>query len=556
MLGDAQVRRTDPFVTARIGRGDASRSSSTGVIPAAAFREAAAHDVARARGRMPAPWPRRCGASAPASCARSCSRARSRSAVDRRFDPRRLAHRLRAVDPARVHVHRAGRRRRSSSAPRRSCSSRGTAARCARTRSPVPRRDRATRSRIARTPIALARLGEGPRGARDRRRGGRRGARPLCATLDVGSPSRCCWRRPNVWHLSTRFRGRLAEPAPSALDLALALHPTPAVGRGARPTWRAPRSASSRGSTAGPTRGPSGGSTPTGTGSGRSRCGARCLRGDRATLYAGAGIVGGSDPDAEARRDRPEVPRVPRRAALGVMRCGSCTPATTRKGWLDGPWNSDLADRDRVRDDGPSTSPTARSDRPRSTSSRPARRSPSSTASSSSSRRATCSIVAAARGADVPRRRRPTTDASCWHVGGDGTSDKRRLDRGDGRRRRVHVGRRPGRPTGRRVDDVDRPHDTRRRAWPHRRWGRDGPGLRARDRAVRLVGPGERRGHGVAHLGAPSVLDVGLGRHLDHLDAAVAGGPLERRDEVAGAVDERARRRPRRTRGRSTPGAA
>ena len=33
----------------------------------------------------------------------------------------------------------------------------------------------------------------------------------------------------NVWHLSTRFRGRLKDPAPSALELAATLHPTPAV---------------------------------------------------------------------------------------------------------------------------------------------------------------------------------------------------------------------------------------------------------------------------------------------------------------------------------------
>ena len=33
----------------------------------------------------------------------------------------------------------------------------------------------------------------------------------------------------NVWHLSTRFRGTLRDPAPTALDLVAALHPTPAV---------------------------------------------------------------------------------------------------------------------------------------------------------------------------------------------------------------------------------------------------------------------------------------------------------------------------------------
>ena len=33
-----------------------------------------------------------------------------------------------------------------------------------------------------------------------------------------------------MWHLSTPITGRLREPSTTALDLALALHPTPAVG--------------------------------------------------------------------------------------------------------------------------------------------------------------------------------------------------------------------------------------------------------------------------------------------------------------------------------------
>ena len=33
-----------------------------------------------------------------------------------------------------------------------------------------------------------------------------------------------------MWHLSTRFQGVLTDPAPSALELVAALHPTPAVG--------------------------------------------------------------------------------------------------------------------------------------------------------------------------------------------------------------------------------------------------------------------------------------------------------------------------------------
>src|SRR5699024_12351745 len=32
-----------------------------------------------------------------------------------------------------------------------------------------------------------------------------------------------------MWHLGTRIRGRVADPRTTALDLALAVHPTPAV---------------------------------------------------------------------------------------------------------------------------------------------------------------------------------------------------------------------------------------------------------------------------------------------------------------------------------------
>ena len=52
---------------------------------------------------------------------------------------------------------------------------------------------------------------------------------PLCVSL-TWDPQPVIQETPNVWHLSTRFRGQLRQPAPSALDLAVALHPTPAVG--------------------------------------------------------------------------------------------------------------------------------------------------------------------------------------------------------------------------------------------------------------------------------------------------------------------------------------
>lgn len=51
---------------------------------------------------------------------------------------------------------------------------------------------------------------------------------PLCRELDVpAEPSLVC--TPTLWHLSTTVRGRVADPDISALHLAQALHPTPAV---------------------------------------------------------------------------------------------------------------------------------------------------------------------------------------------------------------------------------------------------------------------------------------------------------------------------------------
>lgn len=52
--------------------------------------------------------------------------------------------------------------------------------------------------------------------------------RPFCRTLRVpAAPTLLA--TPTMWHLGTEVRGELADPAASALTLALALHPTPAV---------------------------------------------------------------------------------------------------------------------------------------------------------------------------------------------------------------------------------------------------------------------------------------------------------------------------------------
>ncbi len=52
---------------------------------------------------------------------------------------------------------------------------------------------------------------------------------PLCVDLQI-APAPELSRTPAVWHLSTPISGRIRETSTTALDLAIALHPTPAVG--------------------------------------------------------------------------------------------------------------------------------------------------------------------------------------------------------------------------------------------------------------------------------------------------------------------------------------
>ena len=102
----------------------------------------------------------------------------------------------------------------------------------------------------------------------------------------------------NVWHLSTRFHGVLRDPAPSSLELVRALHPTPAVAgtpREAALAAIADLESFDRGRYAGPV------GWIDASGDGDWAIALRCaeLRGDRAISYAGAGIVAGSDPVGE-----------------------------------------------------------------------------------------------------------------------------------------------------------------------------------------------------------------------------------------------------------------
>ncbi|BCB84805.1 isochorismate synthase [Phytohabitans suffuscus] len=122
---------------------------------------------------------------------------------------------------------------------------------------------------------------------------------PLCRRLDV--PARpALVGTDTMWHLGSQIAGELREvgPATSALRLAQLLHPTPAV-------CGTPRDAAYRlidelePADRGPLTGAVGWLDASGDGDWAVAIRAGLLRGRRMRLFAGAGIVPGSDPDAE-----------------------------------------------------------------------------------------------------------------------------------------------------------------------------------------------------------------------------------------------------------------
>jgi menaquinone-specific isochorismate synthase len=118
-----------------------------------------------------------------------------------------------------------------------------------------------------------------------------------CADLEVATTPEVAVFGP-VAHLATPIRGRLQPPTPSALELARLLHPTPAVGG-------TPRAAALdairalEGFDRGRYAGPVGWVDARGDGEWAIALRGAELDGARARLVAGAGIVAGSDPDAE-----------------------------------------------------------------------------------------------------------------------------------------------------------------------------------------------------------------------------------------------------------------
>ncbi len=124
---------------------------------------------------------------------------------------------------------------------------------------------------------------------------------PLCSELSAAEAPRLR-RLDGIQHLETPLRGRLAQPA-SIFALADRLHPTPSVsGSPVAPVkrWLARHEELSRGWYAG------GIGLVDARGEGELCVALRCalIRGEEAQLYAGAGIVAGSEPEAELRETR------------------------------------------------------------------------------------------------------------------------------------------------------------------------------------------------------------------------------------------------------------
>ena len=121
---------------------------------------------------------------------------------------------------------------------------------------------------------------------------------PLCTTLDI--PDRPVLERTNeMWHLATPITGVLKEPAPTALELAWQLYPTPAVC--GTPTDAAKALITTAESDRGFYTGAVGYTEANGDGEYvvAIRCAEVNATGTAARAWAGGGLVADSDPQAE-----------------------------------------------------------------------------------------------------------------------------------------------------------------------------------------------------------------------------------------------------------------
>ncbi len=311
-ISASAVRRTDPFSTSRIGP-IVQPVLVSGAIPSAAFA-----DVQLSYEPSPEVYQgavqeavRRIGAGE----LRKVVLARTIDVdAGRALDPRRLAHRLRAVDPhAYTFIAPTARGVLVGASPELLVSKHGLEVRSHPLAGSAPRSgDRGEDRANADALLASAKDQQEHRIVVDTIA---EVLQPLCDTLHWDADP-VLHETPNVWHLSTRFRGRLREPAPTVLELVAALHPTPAVA--GTPTDTAlgllhQLEAFDRGSYAGPV------GWVDAAGDGEWAIALRCaeLAGSRATLYAGAGVVADSDPVSE----REETDRK-FRAFLDALRWG------------------------------------------------------------------------------------------------------------------------------------------------------------------------------------------------------------------------------------------
>lgn len=138
---------------------------------------------------------------------------------------------------------------------------------------------------------------------------------PLCRSYSAPNTPELL-RTPQLWHLGTKIEGVLADPNLNALELALALHPTPAICGTPTDTARDHISATEadRGFYAGAV----GWCDRTGDGEWMVaiRCAEIAADGISARAYAGGGIVESSDPEAELRETRTKFRTV--LAAFGI----------------------------------------------------------------------------------------------------------------------------------------------------------------------------------------------------------------------------------------------
>jgi menaquinone-specific isochorismate synthase len=119
----------------------------------------------------------------------------------------------------------------------------------------------------------------------------------VCDDLDVPDKPSVLELR-NVSHLATHITGVLTAPAPTALDLVARVHPTPAVGgtpTAAATAYIAEVEGFDRGRYAGPV----GWMDANGDGTWAIGLRSADVDGERASMYAGVGLVTGSDPVSE-----------------------------------------------------------------------------------------------------------------------------------------------------------------------------------------------------------------------------------------------------------------